>query len=89
MMTKITLTENNTYGLSVGSRQQQFSYLPALESNLQDHFGKRPAVLRDIYHRLWVRGEFSQWVEGFGLVEVIDKVRSEAVYAELNKDIEL
>jgi hypothetical protein len=89
MMTRITLTDNNTYGLSVGSRTSQFSYLPALEANLQNTFGKRPAVLRDIYHRLWVRGEFSSWVEGFGLVEVIDKARSDAVYAELNKDIEL
>jgi hypothetical protein len=88
-MTKVEWTEKNTYAIHAGAFKRQFSYRPAFEANLVELFGKRPAVLRDVYHRLWVRGEFSQWVDGFGFVEVIDKDRSEDVYAELNKDIEL
>jgi hypothetical protein len=87
-MRNIEWTEGKKYLIRVGSRESQVNMRFAIEGQIHEHFGKRPAVMRDIYHALWARGSFDDWVEGFGVVTIVDREANDAYQKLVDKAVE-
>jgi len=78
------LKEGKKYGIWVGGhREVQYDHRWSLQTSIEDVFAKKPAVRAKIYKHLYFTGVFDEWVEGFGVVTIVDAERREAYELEL------
>jgi len=67
------------FGFDVGSRQECRTNDRWIFTNrIDEQFNLKPAVRSKIFKHLYLTGCFSDWVEGYGIVNVVDREAWEA-----------
>jgi hypothetical protein len=77
------LEDGKKFGIWVGGyKEEQFTHIWSLQASIEEIFAKKPAARANIYKNLYLSGVFDEWVDGFGIVTVIDDERRNALKAE-------
>lgn len=75
----------NGFGLQIGSELAcNTSVRSIFMDRINNEFAKKPAVRAQIFQGLYMTGYFSEHIDGYGIVQAMDKKVWDAYEAQMN-----